>query len=198
MSLEVWKPPTDTLYKFLAILGLLFFLSSLLSPIWIHREFDAQESEYARDLQLLILNKQGWQDAQKEVERASAESDRAQKDLLEVGDRYDKKQASLQEMKRALDKAEEALKRQDTKLKDFRAKLLEFDKQVAEVNYKGSLYESAKSSTGNLLLLCVIGGVVGLVMTIIGFTLWYRRTQKYEDLVLRAKVEEPGKVDSLD
>jgi hypothetical protein len=199
MPLELLKPPTDTLYKFLAILGLLFFLTSIAAPIWLLRQLDNQANQYSRDLKLLLLNTNSWKDAAKQMERTSKESQAAHNRLEQTAQKFDKKEVGLESLARDLKLAREVGERNEAAIKEFGEKILEWQKQNAEVEYRGDTYESTKSAVKQLLYFSTLGLLLGLGMTVLGFTLWYRRTQQYEDLILKNKVEqEPNRIIRLD
>lgn len=189
--METLKPPTDTLYKFLAISGLLVFLTSLTFPIWMIQKLDALQVEHLRDLDILNLDAKTWEEAFEEVKKASEEHDRAHKQVEVTFDNFmkSKSRASYAAVQRALTASKAAYEEFQAKSRDFEEKVLKWRKQHVEVDYKGNLFEITEKGTERMLTFCLLGIVVGLVMTISGFVLWYKRTQKLEDLILRKKAE---------
>jgi hypothetical protein len=189
--MEVLKPPTDTIYKFLAISGLLIFLSSLTSPIWMFQKLDALQVEHLRDLQILNLDATTWKEAWEDVQKASEKHSTAHKRVQETFDDFMKSKSSTSKtaVQNSLTKAVVAYDEFQIKSKEFEEKVLKWNKQSADVEYKGNLFEVTEHSVQLMADYCLLGILVGLIMTISGFILWYKRTQKLEDLILKKRAE---------
>lgn len=188
--IETLKPPTDSLYKFLSIIGLVIFLTSVVSPILLKRELNKQYTEFIRDVSTNNLDAKTWKDAQKQVEKESVRFRDIHRRLGEVFDPNSK--ASLAEQKRVLDEAKVFDDAYSKLLADFEKLLDDWHKQTVQIDYKKNLVEDTEVYAQDMFTLFLLAGPIGLIMSIMGFVLWYRRAQKYEDLVLRKKVEEPN------
>ena len=189
MSLEILKPPTDTLYKFLAILGLLFFISSLIAPVYLSKQIGEQQIEHLRDLELLMLdakNKFAVSDRLREITEEQQESykrlEKASYDFLnrDIGER---------EFKYILDGVRSASTKYYQQSPTYNDQLLEWNKESLQVEYKANLFKNSSRAARLLVNVSFLGLLAGLIMSIFGFILWYRRTQKFEDLILKKKAE---------
>jgi len=187
--IETLKPPTDSLYKFLAIIGLIFFLTSVISPFVLRREFHRQYAEFLRDERINNLDAETWQETSKQMQKQSIELDESSKRLDETFD--PKSNRSLAEQGRVLKEAKKIEEKQFATIELLDKQMRDWRKQDAQVEYKRNLLEEYEDYAKNLFTLCLLGGPVGLFMSVFGFVLWYRRAQKYEDLVLKKKVEQP-------
>jgi hypothetical protein len=189
--MEVLKPPTDTIYKFLAIFGLLIFLSSLSTPIWMFQKLDTLRAEHLRDLEILNLDATTWEEAWEEVRKASEAHTAASKRVQETFDNFakSKSQASKTTVQNALTTSQAAYENFELKSREFEEKVLKWRKQHAEVSYKTDLVEISEHTVELTARYCLLGMLAGLAMTITGFILWYKRTQKMEDLILKKKAE---------
>lgn len=188
--IETLKPPTDSLYKFLSIIGLIIFISSVVTPIILNRQLNAQYAAFLRDANMNNLDAKTWEDTGKKSDRIEEQIVEVRRLLQEAVSPGSK--TSLAETERLLGQLERLVKAQIETLALLKQQLHQWRKQGLEVEYNNNLLADTKLYTNRMFNLCLIAGPVGLVMSITGFALWYKRTQKYEDLVLRKKVEEPA------
>ena len=89
-----------------------------------------------------------------------------------------------------LKQAEGLVNAQTGTLTLLKQQINQWDKQNLEIKYKENLLEDTKDYAARMFNLRLIAVPVGLAMSITGFALWYKRTQRYEDWVLRKKAEE--------
>ena len=189
MSLEVLKPPTDTLYKFLAILGLLFFISSLIAPVYLSKQVGEQEIEHLRDLEILVLNaKSRFEDAQS-LGYLAEEQRETHEQLEKASYAFLNCDIDAKEFRRVLDDVRSADKQYDQEGPVLNDKLMEWNKEFFQVEYKANLFENSSRAARLLVNVSFLGLLAGLIMSIFGFILWYRRTQRFEDLILKNKAE---------
>lgn len=184
--IETLKPPTDSLYKFLAIIGLVIFLASVTSPIIINRQLNNQTAEFVRDAKANNLQAEAWMSTWKRVEEHSPKVQEVQQTLIEAKDSPDEK--------RVLQQAKNVAQRQEELIALFNKQLADWEKESFQVEYKQNLMEDTEIYARRIMGMCIIGVPVGLGLSIFGFVLWYRRAQRYEDLVLKSKVPEPKKL----
>src|SRR5687767_5337021 len=88
MSLEILKPPTDTLYKFVAILGLLFFISSLVTPVFLSKQLGELKIGHIRELEVFVLETKETTEATKHLLRLASEQHEAHKELEQASHDY--------------------------------------------------------------------------------------------------------------
>jgi hypothetical protein len=194
MSLEILKPPTDTLYKFLAVLGLVFFIASLVAPTYLAKQVNEQEIDLLKDLDVLLIEAKEWQEALKETARLGSKNREAHKELDETIHNFIIGKVHEADVKRALDLTSAIDTEYDTKIDAVRKTLVEWQKQYANIDYKKRIVENSDYAARRLVNISTFGLVAGLLMSITGFSLWYRRAQRYEDLVLKKKTEEPSRI----
>lgn len=193
--IETIKPPTDSLYKFLALVGLLLFVTSVTAPVWIYNKIDEQRIELIRDTKILDAEAEEWQQAGREMDRAGARSDQSWTRLTEAAEKFKDSKLSKTEFHEALEKQAKASRDVYDTTKNLRHKVAEWDKQDAQVQYKTDLLEKNEANARVIRILSSLGAVTGLVFSIVGFSLWYKRAQKYEDAVLRNKAETESKTE---
>jgi hypothetical protein len=182
------KPPTDSLYKFLSVIGLSIFLASVIAPILLSKQLNNQAAEYIRDLRALNMDTEKWKETGKRTD-SLANRLREQSAKLEEASNP-KSKLSQKERQQIFSRIEGLLQEQEQTLNLHMQQLRDWSKQDIEVDYKKDLFEDSKVYVARMVGICVIGAIVGLGMSVIGFVLWYKRAQKFEDLVLKRKVEE--------
>ena len=184
--IEKLKPPTDSLYKFSSIIGVIIFLASVITPITFIRQLNAESAELIRDMRSLNLDAKTWEETWTQVQKDGAR-------VLEKDDDFINSMKSdkpLQEKKRLLEEAKAAEKIYTENDARFRQQLTDWNKQGLQVDYKKDLLDSTQEYVQRVVTVCVVAAPIGLIISLTGFVLWYKRTQKYEDLVLRRKVED--------
>jgi hypothetical protein len=188
--IDAIKPPTDSLYKFLAICGLLLFVSSLTTPVWYANKFTEQQLTLLRDAKILNANTKPWQLAADEMRTTSARSQLAAQRYLEALKKAIKKEISESELKAIgaeADKAGEEFQQAGTTLV---LKVTEWEKEYAQVQYQYAMLEHTRDNVHIIFRVASVGAFVGLILMVSGFVFWYKRIQKYEDLLLKNKVEK--------
>lgn len=146
--MNIPSPPTDNLYKFLALAGILVAVGSY---IFVYLQAD-------RSQELLIELKQGAALIHAETEIARLRS------LL--NDPNERRSKHLEE-------AYETAVREG-------ARLTKVEEELAFLLAWKNRY----------MIALVAGLVVGAALSAVGFVLWYRRVQKYQDLILRRQATE--------
>jgi hypothetical protein len=160
--MESLTPPTDSLYKFIAISGVAIVLVSFYTLTSAPREFQQRgrdvalkEAQVRAELENMsnrvVRFEQRLDNALADTNAMPAEAKQAWREGLEslITDAY-----SLNQQVYAI----------SVQL-DFRDK----DEAIVKESVRRSYY----------------GAAVGLVIGIIGFALWYRRIQRYQDAALR-------------
>ncbi len=188
--METIKPPTDSLYKFLALFGLGLFVASLTAPFWIYNKIGEQWIEVGRDSKILEADAEDWRQAGREMDRAKTRFDQSWERLTEAMDKFMKSKLSKPELERAFKEGAKA--RQDVydNVKTVRQRVAEWDKKHAQLQYKRDLIDNNEANARMISIMSLVGATTGLLSSIAGFLLWYKRAQRYEDVVLRKKAEE--------
>jgi len=154
--MQIPSLPTDNLYKFLAIAGLVIIVLSVVGP-WSRYEqltsktieVETQTSIYKKGIasvELAIMKlKEEWKKAKSEKER----------ELL---------QSRLDELQRQIRQLEII---------------------IPEIAGKKALHQRFMETTAIFVVAGACGLVLGVVLSIVGFVLWYRRVQRYQDAILK-------------
>jgi hypothetical protein len=167
--------PTDNLYKFIALSGSALLITSFVFPLtWLNEiELAAQQTSAQRK----VLD----------VELSALEVD-----LKQLGANVKRLDAAVDANSRA------ALALQDG-ASQARARLFELDKRRLTLGVKKAEIQGNEEKSALLLKqmdrtwsYLKIGGAAGLVLTQIGFFLWYRRVQRPADIEAQKKATASG------
>ena len=206
--MNVTTPPTDNLYKFMAISGLIIFLLSLYFPF-----------KQAEDLELRISKVAG------EIDEYNIKWEELYQQWLEVDNEF--REGFRKEFGDSI--YDEFIKlyeeREYFACRDFLLRLTEkvqysviipnkedtskvFNRTVRTLKLKEELIQHritlSRIDTKNRELkilfnwrkrwnfLILTGGLIGAVISILGFILWYWRLQKPQDLILKNKLRKAG------
>ena len=152
-------PPTDNLYKFIAITGVLIILGT---------QFIFWTWEWA-----------SWQ-KRFEVEPGVAVLAREMSRLKEESHEIEKEIDNAKRLKDPT-KLERLREREKRYLERFDAHWA----KTNELDAKGKLLVLMDKRTNRLHILAIIGGSIGGGFMAVGFLLWYTRVQVYQDFALR-------------
>jgi len=157
--------PTDNLYKFIAISGLLLIFLSTVLPLWLihNMELELIETEEERDFisyELEILNNE-IKLLEKQEEFLQALSSNTKRDLTKLNNKETKD----------IGKAEQ--------------KTIDIRKELMKSKIKSEKLSYLVSEITKLKLVIFIGNFIGIMFTSYGFSLWYRRLQKYQDEIIK-------------
>lgn len=160
--------PTDSLYKFLALLGMVLFLARVIVPkILVNRLRD-----YVNELMI-------------EVAPVKAEIGYLEGEIDDV-----KNQGAPD--------SEEGFEILRGRMTGMKAKVQELGVKSAIVDAKIRIAEERRREMVWLYVVMVAGGLSGGLLMASGFRLWYDRLQKYQDMIVAAeaaridRVPQPG------
>lgn len=151
--------PTDNLYKFIALSGLLIVLVSFFIPICIMHQVNMQRFDIEADVNVAI----------------------------EESRRLENKTNLLRQSMK-----DKSITKEEARLKND-----EFDK-ISEKNTMNGIRLKSQlnklkftiEEIKDLKWLVLIGCGLGVVIAWAGFLLWYKRLQKYQDIIIRNEVAE--------
>jgi hypothetical protein len=158
----MFQPPTDSLYKFLAVAGIAFFLGS---AGFAYREFERYQDR------LLTIFREGemanfnYAIVKEKMNHLQARKNELEEEKLRTGKPIPK--TALKAFIKELDKVEPDLSKSCYERAQVLVKSLEF--------------EQFKKYQFWYFLFCAIGAITGLLLSMIGFRLWYQRLQKPQD-----------------
>lgn len=147
--------PTDNLYKFMAISGLVILIISLIFPFYFKKKFTFRIYEIRKNHNINMIKKEG-------IERKVSK--------LEDGLKQVRSQADLDE----ISESSEQIVSEQNQLSFI---LEDTDCELKKIEY---LSDSVKFLNG----FSVIGTLSGLVLTSFGFYLWYIKLQSFLDKAL--------------
>jgi cell division protein FtsB len=202
--IEFLKPPTDNLYKFMCICGLILFLVSVTYPTWLLNKLVHSYYENRRDSEVLrvdvdshqwrgeLLSRQ--QDALgTEYDAITRRVDRLKQRAATQSSRQsaitEKELAQLTEAESKLDeKNREILK---AALEGFAIANTHLEKQI-ELNYRLKAAQWEVRSSIAISILGILGAGAGALLCRQGFNLWSLRVQVFQDAILRKQAaQEP-------
>ena len=199
--IEFLKPPTDNLYKFMCICGLILFLVSATYPFVLAHRLAMAYYDAKRDYDLLDIDREAQEEKgealKEEIDRQLSEQPIVEAKLSNLeqqigdGSKLTPKQGSriaaeLEQQRAQLDenrkKVNELRNAAFTASRDVR-------KKSVELRYKlrVTLREGAAAIT--VATLGLIGSIAGLALCFFGFNLWSLRVQVYQDAILRKQAE---------
>jgi hypothetical protein len=185
MDFSPLKLPTDNLYKFLALGGLVSFLFSISLPFFAVRDLEAEavglEPHAARMVQRAKDQEELATKFQEETAQQKTEWERK---LAEAATRPEPERQQL--------KAEiaEWKKSVDAKAATFRTSLDSLFDTIAKVDALNKQIEVRTADLDRILSYWPLGFWGGIAMTLVGFSGWFWRVQRHQDALLRAQVRE--------
>lgn len=186
--MSLFTPPTDNLYKFLALTGLVFIAVGLAIPAVFFRQTGmeylaqlrgSQELEVQEEFtnQRLETLKHREQEAigrrtilQKRLDGLNSTSNSAEVDKLE---------GLVKEANREIESIADSSKELSLNLALKRA----------QVNSEETVSVNQRRDSRVLLGIGAIAFLLGLLLSVLGFVLWYRRLQRFQD---RETAEKAG------
>jgi len=150
------SPPTDSLYKFIAIFGLVIFVWGITFPLQKSEEFELQRAE--------ILT--------------------AVEESNNIGKRIQAKIVSLAEKRKSIAGDDPERTDIDKQIKELRNQLIDSPLSI-NIDEKIEVLTVLKKSLVQFKILGWMSICFGLVLIIIGFLLWYYKLQKHIDIKLQ-------------
>ncbi len=176
--------PTDNLYKFLALSGLAIVLFSLVFPIIQISEIRLKIIEIETQMEVL------------EMDTGNVENDLIEA-LVNKGNLSPQEKGQFRNYlielfkKNAVkdwnEQSEPILRPEEQA--PFRSRLNELRKKIAELKGQRRKFILLFSELRNYRWMLFIGGSLGIVMSSLGFCLWYLIVQKPNDILLRKQVQ---------
>jgi hypothetical protein len=171
--------PTDNLYKFMALVGVIVLLSSFVFPSYHMFEIERQQVIARAEFEVLkakndLLNSE------------SAELD-LEREHLKLDMERAKKGKASQESSKEIESRSQNLR---DRYAEIRAKRHDILANSALIGGKLEEIERLLKWMGHYIVAMAVGGLVGVLLISSGFRLWYDRVQVYQDALLRKQVNE--------
>lgn len=174
--------PTDNLYKFMALAGMLFFCISLIYPEY--RRIETRDSTAA---------------VQKEIDKYFVENDKSIDRLEKLKEQINMVAAEEKELRKALDKklltrreienADESRIAMSNNLsriiKENKSINEQMDLRNIEISTSMATIRNQQFDLSQINTALKILGRFSLGLTTLGFLLWYHKTQSFQDKVLK-------------
>jgi hypothetical protein len=174
--------PTDNLYKFIALSGLVLMLFSATYPV--HQVFELRERKAQTDEEVEVLRI--------EVTALMEKVARLEKEV----DAFDKETKEARETDRDKDLVKSRAAEFRARSAEIRQANLELEMRSARLAVKHRLLSDI--ATNVLIVIVVLGvfGTAGLFMASWGFRAWYFRVQRLQDLLLNKQLTDLRRVDA--
>jgi hypothetical protein len=201
--MDFLKPPTDNLYKFLAMSGLLLLLVCQTYPPWLSYRLSISMFELDKDIKVEELEIKAEEtrgkDFKAELDVSQADADDLLKEsenlkrLVESQPSHAQKRRLVKERVGPLEKKSRLLQARVEEIKKgfpekraaFTASSDAIAQKLIEVEYKHDLIKWELRQLKLLGWVANFGAGLGALMATWGFRLWYRRVQVYQDAILR-------------
>ena len=202
--MDFLKPPTDNLYKFVAMSGLLLFLVSMTYPPWLHYRLSSSIFELEKDTKILKLEtkaeetrRTNFKEALDAIRADSEATGKEVENLKRLVESQPSRAKVAREQKRRLLQAQvdEIQKRFHEQSAAFTASSDAYEQKLIESQYKLDLVEWTYRQLKLLDWVALFCVGLGSFMANAGFIFWYRRLQVHQDAILRkqAALESQGK-----
>ena len=188
MALDLIKPPTDNLYKFAAVFGLILVVVGFVFPPWLfyRSSLEYLKSAAGKDdlaahqkfaqVRYRVLSER-W--SQLALERA-----RLQQRLNSLAQSERNSAASSERDK--LESAIKEVRREAEALEDAYYELtLSLELKDAQVKQQETFSTNETRNSRFVMVLGWILGFIGLFFAFAGFIMWYLKVQRYQDRILR-------------
>ena len=200
--------PTDNLYKFLSLSGIAIFIFSIVYPVYLSKQLDDLVNETTTSIGLMEIETEFLSKKLNELsEESSKKTDEKSKDCD-----YKKENNPEKDLKKLLENLydekncdslkfiyqyKDELFRELKKLKENQKQLIE----MRELNHQHNInnYQIKRKIEINRELandlktihrFAFLGIVLGIILAIIGFYLWYNKVQKLLDEKIRLELKE--------
>jgi hypothetical protein len=182
--------PTENIYKFLALTGLVLFATCLFYPFFsleseLRYSAHAMAAHKALEIDLLTLK----ESTQKLVDRLAQVVQGRQK-LKDELSAAPSGGPSFKETKDALESEQKRIDDQGEANKKIGAEL---EKRQAESEAEDQIAKEASEQAGFYRGLCLVGDVIGLGTCFGGFLLWYRNLQCHQDEIIALEAKATRK-----
>lgn len=184
--MSIFTPPTDNLYKFVALSGIVLFLAGFLIPSVFFQETGMEFLEQLRGSDELRVQEEFVKQRLETLEGRGNEA-RAQRDKLQ----NELKTASNPTQIEKLEDRIKEVNREIQSIADASYELrLNLELKRAQVKSDETVSYNRRRDSRVLLVGGWIVGLIGFVIAPLGFVLWYRKLQRHQDLLAEQEAEE--------
>jgi hypothetical protein len=186
--MDVLQPPTDNLYKFLAVSGVVLFIAGMFGPLVL---FQQTGMEYLEQLR-------GSEELQVQEKFTNERLETLKQRELQATEEKKKLQKRLDGLKAApnspeVDKLEGRIKEANREIESITDSAHDLSLNLAlkraQTNYEETVSVNRRAISRLVLRVGWIIGLIGAATSIIGFRRWYKRLQKFQDRVVAKEAE---------
>ncbi len=179
--LNFLTPPTDNLYKFIAIAGLLFIFASIFYPTFLNIQINERILESEKDIEIATIERT-------KLERESNVIERKTNDIQKKVEGFKQNSSNVSAKQLEADMKDlEQLQKQSKEVTDVATEL---QKRNIEIEYKNKITKFYNNYLESALNAAKVGMTIGLILTFLGFTLWFFKVQKHQDLALKEEAKQ--------
>lgn len=197
---DLLTPPTDNLYKFQAIAGLLLILVSVSYPPWLFHKaivgYLAAENEKVQLQTQATFAQRRLDTLQRRLDTLLEDPDtlKSSMDALEnrrKAERSDSEKVKVSiEIDRLRTRWQEAVRSREDLVDAAHELSLSLQLKTAQTQHQQTL-SNTELWMSRIIVFCAIAGImVGLILTFRGFQKWYRRVQVFQDAHLKKQSED--------
>ena len=201
--LDLIKPPTDNLYKFQALVGLLLVLVSITYPVWLFRQAlllyfaaineESQlqiQAEYVQERQNLLQSQMSSMlDDPDQLKKLKETIDDLENQWL-LATPSPKRNALSSEIDRLRKRRQDSLQSRTALLEESQKLTSELRSKKEQLTYQQSVSKTELRMSRFMFVIGVVGFVAGVLITLRGFSNWRKRVQVYEDQILAREAEK--------
>jgi hypothetical protein len=175
-ALRMPYPPTDSLYKFCALAGTIILLGALYVPRQFVKRLEDEVDTLVLQAATLEIESQHVLSSLESIEEILSNSVAEQKgEYVHDPDKLE------------LHYSEDELK---SLIADAVRKFWELKEKKTEVEYLRKRAERLINEGKSLNALSYGCLAIGAILSVLGYSMWYSRIQKHQDLLLRSQLEE--------
>ncbi|WP_321997483.1 zinc ribbon domain-containing protein [Draconibacterium orientale] len=180
--------PTDNLYKFIALTGVLLFVLSVFYPVYQKTKIRDEISIHNGEAKKLDVEREKLKNKQKEIKsqvkildkKINLDNNSIVSDTLIVRTKIVGGSKELVDLSSQIDKL----------IEEYLTLKLELDIKTIEINTKLEIVENKKYDLDTIDEASNIFSPASLLLAFVGFLLWYERTQKLQDKVLKQQTNQ--------
>lgn len=192
--IEPLKPPTDNLYKFIALAGVVIFILSVVYPFRWSMEVDQRRLEVERDIEIAKFETVEKKALEMELNLARRLAEQASRLLRAEITKSEKSGGSTRAINETIDRLKKESSSFEAKARELSEKLSVSGRNTIERTYKLKLWKYYDGYATFLFQVGSIGSTVGFILAVLGFYLWYVKLQRYQDVILKSQIEGQSQV----
>jgi hypothetical protein len=174
--MNIFQPPTDSLYKFMAVAGLLILGFSMIWPELRLYELEKQTVQLMGEVNILKIETDHLKESTPILVRDTSAIETTTETAKGHG------RATKAETTPGTTREQLGRKAQTEELTE-KNHLLQI--KLEQIRTKAELGRLATTDTKRVNRVLYMGVILGLVLSLFGFILWYRKVQRWQDIAAR-------------